>query len=127
MNILNIGRSHFAELRASSVGTIEVPEWKDDKGDPITLYVRPLTMAEQSERDSRVMKEDYLGYSLSTLISSACSEDMKPIFHDTPTVRNILEKEFCPKVLTRIIAKIAEIQNKESSPDLGDLEQEKKN
>lgn len=126
MNILDIGRSHFTGIRSNHIGVIEVPEWKDENGEVVKIYVRPFTLAEQSERETRAIKDDYLGFNISTLIFSACNEDMKPMFHDSPTVRNILQKEFCPKVLTRIISKISEIQNQDSSADLGDLEQEKK-
>lgn len=127
MNILDIGRAHFAPIRSKSLGVITVDEWKDENGDPIKIYVRPLTMAEQSEKDGRIVKEDYLGWNISTLIYAACNEDMVPMFKDIEPVREILQTEFCPKVIAEINSKIRSIQDGDTPVGLGDLEKEKKN
>lgn len=41
--ILEAAMRHYDD---TGVKTVEVPEWRDDNGDPFVIYYKPMTMAE---------------------------------------------------------------------------------
>ena len=45
MSIIDRGKTHFDSLQTIS---IEVPEWKDDAGNPSIFYSEPLTLEEKN-------------------------------------------------------------------------------
>ena len=54
MSVIDIAKSHFESL---GVQSIEVPEWKDEHGNPTVLYWNPINL---SEKNTLFKKSDNL-------------------------------------------------------------------
>mgnify|MGYP003628983743 FL=1 len=54
MSVIDIAKSHFENFGTQSV---EVPEWKNEDGNPVILYWNPITL---SEKNKLLKKSDTL-------------------------------------------------------------------
>ena len=51
MSILDRAKAHYDSLGSVR---IEVPEWKDENGDPTVLYAEPMALDEQGNKAFRI-------------------------------------------------------------------------
>lgn len=100
MGILDNARKHFQSIR-SIRGPILVPEWGED-GEPAKIYYRVLNETERMR-----IKESFSEHesSASILVLRALKEDGTPMF--SPMERLILENEFDPVVVDRLVIEMA--------------------
>ena len=54
MSVIDIAKSHFENI---GVQSMEVPEWKDEDGNPVVIYWNPITL---SEKNRLLKKSDTL-------------------------------------------------------------------
>jgi len=77
MSVIDIAKSHFESL---GVQSIEVPEWKDEHGNPTVLYWNPINL---SEKNTLFKKSDNLNdvsILADIVIMKSLDKDGKKIF-----------------------------------------------
>ena len=77
MSVLDIAKSHFENL---GVQSIEVPEWKDENGNPSIIYWNPITL---SEKNKLFKKSDNMldaGILADILVMKALDKDGNKLF-----------------------------------------------
>ena len=77
MTVIDIAKSHFESL---GVQSIEVPEWKDEHGNPTVLYWNPINL---SEKNTLFKKSDNLNdvsILADIVIMKSLDKDGKKIF-----------------------------------------------
>jgi hypothetical protein len=102
MSILDRARAHYDSLGSVR---IEVPEWKDENGDPTVLYAEPMTLEERRKLDK--FASDSQEYLARLVITKALDEDGNKAFRieDKP----ILMKRVSDLVIARIAGEIARV------------------
>ena len=58
MSIIDRVKTHFETLKTI---TIEVPEWKDEHGNPSIFYSEPLTLEEKNTIFNSILNETWRG------------------------------------------------------------------
>lgn len=102
MSILDRARAHYDSLGSVR---IEVPEWKDENGDPTVLYAEPMTLEERRKLDK--FASDSQEYLARLVITKALDESGNKAFkiEDKP----ILMKRVSDVVIARIAGEIARV------------------
>lgn len=102
MSILDRAKAHYESLGSVR---IEVPEWKDENGEPTVLYAEPMTLDERRKLDK--FASDSQEYLARLVITKALDEQGNPAFRieDKP----ILMKRVSDLVIARIAGEIARV------------------
>ena len=76
MSVIDRAKSHFESLGTQSM---EVPEWKDDDGNPTVIYWNPITLAEKKINQIEKLhdKESLLCEEVKDLVSEIREEDIE--------------------------------------------------
>ena len=100
MKAIERAKTHFAE---QDVKVIKVPEWGTDD-DPLTIYSKPLTLAETSKL-YKMSKEDDLTMMAYVLIFKALDSDGEKLFtlEDKVSLLNKVDQEVLVRVATQIM------------------------
>lgn len=106
MSILDRARAHYESMGSVK---IEVPEWKDENGNPTILYAEPMTMEER--RKLNKYADDSQEYLVRLVIAKALDEQGNQVFgiEDKP----ILMKRVSDMVIARIAGDIARVSTVE--------------
>lgn len=72
MNVIKIAQEHYKKLGRNH---IEIPEWKDAKGDPVKVYYDPVTIDKMAE------------------VARLCGDEMGPRFDACAVIVLALNKE----------------------------------
>jgi len=109
MSVLDRAKAHFEQ---QEVKRIEVPEWKDESGNPTILYSQPFTLADRKKL-AKFAGEDDLEFIVRMMIMKCEDESGDKVFDlsDKPTLMNKVD----PSVVARIAAEIA------ASPSVEDM------
>lgn len=101
MSILDRAKAHFDQ---QEVKRIEVPEWKDEDGNPTILLSEPFTL-EERKKLNRASQEDSMEFVARLVIMKALNEDGSKVFDlsDKPSLMNKVD----PQVLVRIAGEIS--------------------
>lgn len=101
MKAIERARGHFAE---QEIKIIEVPEWADEHGKPLTIYAKPLTLAETSKL-YKMSKQDNLEMMAYVLIYKALDEDMEKMFQlgDKSDLLNNVDREVLVDIAQQIM------------------------
>jgi len=106
MSILDRAKAHYDAMGSHR---IEVPEWKDENGDPTILYSEPMTLDERRKLDK--FSNDTQEYLARLIITKALDEQGNKVFkiEDKP----ILMKRVSDVVIARIAGEIARVSTVE--------------
>ena len=106
MSILERAKAHYDSLGSAR---IEVPEWKDEDGNPTVLYSEPMTLDERRKLEK--FASDSQEYLVRLIITKALDEQGNKAFkiEDKP----ILMKRVSDMVIARIAAEIARVSTVE--------------
>ena len=101
MKAIERARGHFAE---QEIKIIEVSEWADEHGKPLTIYAKPLTLAETSKL-YKMSKQDNLEMMAYVLIYKALDEDMEKMFQlgDKNDLLNNVDREVLVDIAQQIM------------------------
>ena len=105
MSVIDRVKSHFESLQTQ---TIEVPEWKDENGNPSVFYSEPLTLEEKNKllqkstdfRDLNLLVDLIV---MKLLVKNEKGELVKAFDIEDKLV---LRRKTTPKVMDDIAAKI---------------------
>ncbi len=98
MSAIERAVSHWAD-KLTRVRTIEVPEWADEQGNPLVIYVWPANMA-QRNKIAKLATEGSLEALIESLVLRARDQDQRPLF--APKDREALMTKADPDVIVRI-------------------------
>jgi hypothetical protein len=100
MKAIERAKQHFDSF---DLKEIEVPEWGDEEGNPLLIYAKPLTLAEQS-KIVKYAKDDEVSLMAYTLIFKGLDKEGNKLFdlNDKQDLMNNVDR----LVLARISAEI---------------------
>ncbi len=90
-DIAKIGLDHLARALAGEMSSCTVTEWRDDSGDPVEIYWRPLTGNVQSEIDQAGDQNSRVAM---TVKLRARDAEGRLIFKDTALVSLMTDYDF---------------------------------
>lgn len=92
IDIAAIGRQHLADQLAGRMSHCIVSEWLDpDTGQPVEVYWRPLTGAQQKQIDAAGSQVDRIALTVKLRALNAAG---RPIFADTPLASLVHDYDF---------------------------------
>jgi hypothetical protein len=105
MSVLDIAKSHFENL---GVQSIEVPEWKDENGNPSIIYWNPITL---SEKNKLFKKSDNMldaGILADILVMKALDKDGNKLFkaEDKLVLMHKVDSDILSRVATSMVQAI---------------------
>lgn len=113
MSAWEISKTEILQRKPLKLEAIEVPEWRNEAGEPATVYVRPMTVAEREAMANHWRKYVENGHAneddeTTARILSACWVDAegRQLF---PGAEMRLIKEFDGTVLQRIFERARDI------------------
>ena len=77
MSVIDRAKSHFESLGTQSM---EVPEWKDDDGNPTVIYWNPITLAEKKRLFQKSDNLNDVGILADIILMKAIDKDGKKLF-----------------------------------------------
>ena len=77
MSVIDIAKSHFDNI---GVQSMEVFEWKDENGKPVTLYWNPITLLEKNRLLKKSDNLNDIAILADVLVMKALDKDGKKIF-----------------------------------------------
>ena len=81
MDVLKAAKNHFKASLSGELYSLEVPQWTDESGKPITIYFRSsMRLSQKSIVLKHYMKEEFDKATASQIIFRARDKDGKPIF-----------------------------------------------
>ena len=104
MSVIDIAKSHFDNI---GVQSMEVAEWKDENGKPVTLYWNPITLLEKNRLLKKSDTLNDIAILADVLVMKALDKDGKKVFklEDKQTLMNSAD----PNILQRIAQKMVEV------------------
>ena len=104
MSVIDIAKSHFDNI---GVQSMEVSEWKDENGKPVTLYWNPITLLEKNRLLKKSDTLNDIAILADVLVMKALDKDGKKVFklEDKQTLMNSAD----PNILQRIAQKMVEV------------------
>ena len=123
MSVIDRAKSHFESLGTQSM---EVPEWKDDDGNPTVIYWNPITLAEKKRLFQKSDNLNDVGILADIILMKAIDKDGKKLFtlEDKIPLMHKVDSDVLAKVATQIIQTITpdEVKKKlNSDPELKNL------
>jgi len=105
MSVLDIAKSHFENL---GIQSIEVPEWKDENGNPSVIYWNPITL---SEKNKLFKKSDNMldaGILADILVMKALDKDGNKLFkaEDKLALMHKVDSDILSRVATSMVQAI---------------------
>ena len=104
MSVIDIAKSHFDNI---GVQSMEVFEWKDENGKPVTLYWNPITLLEKNRLLKKSDTLNDIAILADVIVMKALDKDGKKVFklEDKQTLMNSAD----PNILQRIAQKMVEV------------------
>ncbi len=105
MSVIDRAKSHFESLGTQSM---EVPEWKDDDGNPTVIYWNPITLAEKKRLFQKSDNLNDVGILADIILMKAIDKDGKKLFtlEDKIPLMHKVDSDVLAKVATQIIQTI---------------------
>jgi hypothetical protein len=105
MSVIDRAKSHFESLGTQSM---EVPEWKDDDGNPTVIYWNPITLAEKKRLFQKSDNLNDVGILADIILMKAIDKDGKKLFtlEDKIPLMHKVDSDVLAKVATQIIQNI---------------------
>ena len=105
MSIIDRAKSHFESLGTQSM---EVPEWKDDDGNPTVIYWNPITLAEKKRLFQKSDNLNDVGILADIVLMKALDKNEKKMFllEDKIALMHKVDSDVLAKVATQIIQTI---------------------
>ena len=105
MSVIDRAKSHFESLGTQSM---EVPEWKDDDGNPTVIYWNPITLAEKKRLFQKSDNLNDVGILADIILMKAIDIDGKKLFtlEDKIALMHKVDSDVLAKVATQIIQTI---------------------
>ena len=105
MSVIDRAKSHFESLGTQS---IEVPEWKDDDGNPTVIYWNPITLAEKKRLFQKSDNLNDVGILADIILMKAIDKNGKKLFtlEDKIPLMHKVDSDVLAKVATQIIQTI---------------------
>ena len=102
MKLIDKAKAHFDSLE---VKEIKVPEWTEDGEETLTIYSKPLTLAEMSKLQ-RYAQDDDVALMAYCLIYKALDAEGNKLFDvgDKNTFMNRVDKDVLTRVATEIMS-----------------------
>ena len=104
MSVIDIAKSHFDNI---GVQSMEVFEWKDENGKPVTLYWNPITLLEKNRLLKKSDTLNDIAILADVIVMKALDKDGKKVFklEDKQTLMNSAD----PNILQHIAQKMVEV------------------
>ncbi len=101
-SVLQAGKRHFSDKLSEDLKCIEVPEWKDDEGQPVKIYFKSsMRLSQKSRLLKHHSNNEYDKAIACQLIFKCRDENGKPLF--TLGQMDQIIDELDPDVCTRIV------------------------
>ena len=102
MKLIDKAKAHFDSLE---VKEIKVPEWTEDGEETLTIYSKPLTLAEMSKLQ-RYAQDDDVALMAYCLIHKALDSEGNKLFDvgDKNTFMNRVDKDVLARIATEIMS-----------------------
>jgi hypothetical protein len=106
MSVIDRAKSHFESLGTQSM---EVPEWKDDDGNPTVIYWNPITLAEKKRLFQKSDNLNDVGILADIVLMKALDKNEKKMFNleDKIALMHKVDSDVLAKVATKIIQNIS--------------------
>ena len=106
MSVIDRAKSHFESLGTQSM---EVPEWKDDDGNPTVIYWNPITLAEKKRLFQKSDNLTDVGILADIVLMKALDKNEKKMFNleDKIALMHKVDSDVLAKVATKIIQNIS--------------------
>ena len=106
MSVIDRAKSHFGSLGSQSM---EVPEWKDDDGNPTVIYWNPITLAEKKRLFQKSDNLNDVGILADIVLMKALDKNEKKMFNleDKIALMHKVDSDVLAKVATKIIQNIS--------------------
>ena len=106
MSVIDRAKSHFESLGTQSM---EVPECKDDDGNPTVIYWNPITLAEKKRLFQKSDNLNDVGILADIVLMKALDKNEKKMFNleDKIALMHKVDSDVLAKVATKIIQNIS--------------------
>ena len=106
MSVIDRAKSHFESLGTQSM---EVPEWKDDDGNPTVIYWNPITLAEKKRLFQKSDNLNDVGILADIVLMKALDKNEKKMFNleDKIALMHKVDSDVLAKFATKIIQNIS--------------------
>ena len=113
MSVIDRAKSHFESLGTQSM---EVPEWKDDDGNPTVIYWNPITLAEKKRLFQKSDNLNDVGILADIVLMKALDKNEKKMFNleDKIALMHKVDSDVLAKVATKIIQNISPDEEKKN-------------
>ena len=95
-NAIDFATDHFSK---QTVRKIVVPEWENNSGQPLVIFVNPMTLAEK-RRLYKGTKQDDIGVLVDLIIMKAKDSEDRKLF--SPDDKDKFMSQVDPDVLSRV-------------------------
>ena len=113
-SILDKATQHFQNRVSGVMEYILVPEWSEDKNEPLKIYFKPMNLIEQN-KIYKYVTDGSLESLVETLIVRSRNEDGSKMFK--PVERSVFMHKVDPKVITRICNEMSGDDENDGSTD----------
>ena len=106
MSVIDIAKSHFENI---GVQSMEVSEWKDENGKPVTLYWNPITLLEKNRLLKKSDNLNDIAILADVLVMKALDKDGKKIFKldDKMELMTKVDSDVLSRVATAMVQVIS--------------------
>ena len=102
MSVIDRAKSHFESLGTQSM---EVPEWKDDDGNPTVIYWNPITLAEKKRLFQKSDNLNDVGILADIILMKAIDKDGKKLFtlEDKIALMHKVDSDVMSRIATSMV------------------------
>jgi|TARA_S200002703_G_scaffold101909_1_gene88297 hypothetical protein len=114
MSVIDIAKSHFESL---GVQSIEVPEWKDEHGNPTVLYWNPINLSEKNILFKKSDNLNDVSILADILVMKSLDKDGNKVFkpEDKLTLMYKVDSDVLSRISTEMVSAITPDQVKKNS------------
>ena len=114
MSVIDRAKSHFESLGTQSM---EVPEWKDDDGNPTVIYWNPITLAEKKRLFQKSDNLNDVGILADIIVMKAIDKDGKKLFtlEDKIALMHKTDSDVLSRIATAMVQVITPDEVKKNS------------
>ena len=105
MSVIDIAKSHFENL---GIQSIEVPEWKDEHGNPTVIYWNPINLSEKNILFKKSNNLNDVSILADIVVMKALDKDGKKIFkpEDKITLMYKVDSDILSRISTAMVQAI---------------------
>lgn len=105
MSVIDIAKSHFENI---GIQSIEIPEWKDEHGNPTVLYWNPINLSEKNILFKKSNNLNDVSILADIVVMKALDKDGNKIFkpEDKITLMYKVDSDILSRISTAMVQAI---------------------